>query len=99
MAHINTPHRDHRGSVPQTFTFVAPAARDVRLAGDFSRWERDAIPMWKEATGVWRIVIGLSPGAHEYRFLVDGEWRDDPMGPVSTPGAAGSAAGGRMAAR
>jgi hypothetical protein len=27
----------------------------------------------------------LPPGAHHYRFLVDGEWRDDPECALRTP--------------
>ena len=27
--------------------------------------------------GAWKVVVPLPPGTHHYRFLVDGEWRDD----------------------
>jgi hypothetical protein len=29
--------------------------------------------------------VQLSPGEHYYRFLVDGEWRDDPECPMRVP--------------
>jgi 1,4-alpha-glucan branching enzyme len=62
----------------QDFSFKAPAARSVQLAGDFTDWQKKAISMQKAADGTWRAKVELAPGAHQYRFLVDGEWRDDP---------------------
>jgi hypothetical protein len=26
----------------------------------------------------WNLAIPLSPGTHEYKFIVDGEWRCEP---------------------
>ena len=34
--------------------------------------------MKKDARGVWRTRVTLTPGRYEYRFFVDGEWVDDP---------------------
>ena len=34
--------------------------------------------MRKNPNGVWTASVELPPGAHHYRFLVDGQWRDDP---------------------
>jgi 1,4-alpha-glucan branching enzyme len=48
------------------------------LAGDFTDWQEHPIPMHEAADGVWSADVRLAPGAHRYRFLVDGEWRDDP---------------------
>ena len=28
--------------------------------------------------GVWTASVELTPGQHHYRFIVDGDWRDDP---------------------
>jgi 1,4-alpha-glucan branching enzyme len=67
-----------KGSRPQTFRFTAPAARSVMLVGDFTQWQRQAIPMQRQDDGVWLATVDLQPGMHMYRFLVDGEWRDDP---------------------
>ena len=62
----------------QTFSFKAPAAQSVLLAGDFTHWMKSPIPLLKQPDGVWRATASLPPGTHYYRFVVDGEWRDDP---------------------
>jgi 1,4-alpha-glucan branching enzyme len=62
----------------QTFAFTAPDALSVLLAGDFTQWQAKAISMKKDAEGVWKTTVALPPGTHHYRFIVDGEWRDDP---------------------
>jgi 1,4-alpha-glucan branching enzyme len=50
----------------------------VQLVGDFTHWQQQPISMRKGADGIWRTTVELQPGAHYYRFLVDGQWRDDP---------------------
>lgn len=74
----------------QTFSFTAPAATSVLLAGDFTHWQERPIPLRKEADGVWRTTVELPPGTHHYRFLVDGEWRDDPECSLRAPTPFGS---------
>jgi hypothetical protein len=34
--------------------------------------------------------VPLPPGTYHYRFLVDGEWRDDPVCPLHVPNIFGS---------
>jgi 1,4-alpha-glucan branching enzyme len=65
-------------AMKQTFSFKAPEAHSVLLAGDFTRWLKDPIPLRRETDGVWRATASLRPGTYHYRFVVDGEWRDDP---------------------
>jgi len=50
----------------------------VQLVGDFTHWKEHPISMHKAGEGIWRTTIDLKPGTHRYRFLVDGQWRDDP---------------------
>ena len=71
---INSRNGGHK----QAFAFSAPAARSVQLVGDFTHWQERPINLQKGADGVWRTTVEMEPGAHHYRFLVDGEWRDDP---------------------
>jgi 1,4-alpha-glucan branching enzyme len=61
----------------ETFELVEPNASTVVLVGDFTAWEQNPIPLKKQKDGVWRAAVPLDPGNHEYRFLVDGQWRDD----------------------
>ena len=62
----------------ETFTLEAPEAAQVLLLGDFTRWEQAPIELSKQKSGHWKAMVTLGPGAYEYRFKVDGEWRDDP---------------------
>ncbi len=61
-----------------TFEFMAPGAQSVLLAGDFNSWNADVNPLKKTSNGLWKTNIDLSPGRYEYRFLVDGQWQNDP---------------------
>ena len=69
----------------QTFSFSAPEATSVQLVGDFTQWQERPVNLQKGADGVWRAAVNLPPGAHHYRFLVDGEWRDDPECTLRAP--------------
>jgi len=62
----------------QTFSISAPGALSVQLVGDFTQWEECPINLQKGLDVVWRVVVELKPGTHHYRFLVDGQWSDDP---------------------
>ncbi len=69
----------------QEFSIAMPAATSVQLVGDFTRWQERPIPLQGESNGVWRARVPLQPGRHHYRFLVDGQWRDDPECPLHEP--------------
>ncbi len=64
-------------------------ARDVRIAGDFNGWvpDRDVRSETRNdgGTRVWRKVLHLVPGTYEYRYVVDGKWREDPNNPDRVP--------------
>jgi 1,4-alpha-glucan branching enzyme len=62
----------------QTFQFEEPDALSVLLVGDFTDWQKGAIPMAKNAEGVWTASVKLAPGTYSYLFIVDGQWCDDP---------------------
>jgi 1,4-alpha-glucan branching enzyme len=61
----------------ETFELNEPNASVVELLGGFTNWEENPIPLRRQKNGVWRATVTLEPGAHEYRFRVDGQWRDD----------------------
>lgn len=57
----------------------APAARTVRVAGDFNGWKPELTPLRRGADGVWTVELPLRPGRrYEYMFVVDGAWTTDP---------------------
>ena len=61
----------------ETFQITVPQAAEVMLVGDFTEWQEHPIPLKRQKDGVWKAVVSLQPGEHEYRFVVDGEWHDD----------------------
>jgi len=67
-----------RALVETEFQLEAPQAGSVKLAADFTDWEKSPLDMTKLEGGVWHAVIPLPPGDHSYRFIVDGQWWDDP---------------------
>ena len=68
-----------------TFTYKAPEAQTVLVAGDFTGWQEAPLTLKKDKTGLWKKTISLPPGKYEYRLLVDGQWRDDPQCPNRLP--------------
>jgi len=60
------------------FSLAAPQAKSVFIAGNFNQWNLSAHPLKKDKNGVWKISLPLAPGRYEYRFLVDGQWQNDP---------------------
>ena len=74
----------------QSFAFTAPTATSVQLVGDFTHWKDSPINLRKTGNGVWQGTVQLEPGTHHYRFLVDGQWRDDPECTVRVPNPFGS---------
>jgi len=96
MARKSNPHGRRTNHAPQTFAITAPGAMSVLLVGDFTHWQQKPIPMHKEADGVWRAKVELQPGEHHYRFLVDGQWRDDPECTLRVPNPYGTQDAVRM---
>jgi 1,4-alpha-glucan branching enzyme len=62
----------------QVFLCYAPGAQEVKLAGDFTQWQQNPIPMERDSDGTWEATVDLPPGEYNYLFLVDGNWCDDP---------------------
>jgi 1,4-alpha-glucan branching enzyme len=61
-----------------SFSFMAPHAESVLIAGDFNDWNPTSHPMKRDKKGVWKASLNLAPGTYQYRFFVDGEWQSDP---------------------
>ena len=54
------------------------SAKAVFLAGSFNNWSPVATPMTRENGGHWTVSLPLTPGHHEYKFVVDGQWYCEP---------------------
>ena len=63
------------------FVFVDSGASSVALVGDFNEWTRGATELKRSgAPGVWSVSVALTPGRHEYAFIVNGSrWVADPL--------------------
>jgi len=60
------------------FKFKDTGACQVFLAGSFNAWDPSARPLQKDADGIWKTTVMLPQGIYQYRFIVDGEWKEDP---------------------
>jgi 1,4-alpha-glucan branching enzyme len=67
------------------FQVGAPSAAMVALAADFTDWDRAPIRMLKLGDGIWQTKVALPQGRHRYKFLVDGQWLEDPHCPERVP--------------
>lgn len=63
------------------FTFLAPEAGEVSVAGSFNGWRPNATPLKDTGGGEWAVRLMLRSGQYEYRFVVDGRWLEDPGAP------------------
>ncbi len=67
-----------KGLINTEFHLEAPTAGSVKLAADFTDWEKSPLDLILSEEGVWFIIVPLLPGSYAYRFIVDGQWCDDP---------------------
>jgi glycosidase len=67
-----------------TFSHSAPGAAKVSLAGEFNGWSDAANPMTNQ-DGTWTLTLNLAPGSYQYKFVVDGAWKQDPNNPEAVP--------------
>ncbi|KAK2428725.1 protein PTST, chloroplastic [Trifolium repens] len=56
-------------------------ASEVFLLGSFDGWSSQR-KMEKSNTGIFSVYLQLYPGTYEIKFIVDGEWKIDPLRPV-----------------
>ena len=61
-----------------TFALDAPDAQEVFVAGTFNNWNPEGHPLKKDKKGIWKVALSLPAGGYEYRFVVNGEWQEDP---------------------
>ena len=64
-----------------TFSYRAPeGTKLVYIAGTFNGWNTSATPLvYNAKEGVWKTVIELQTGEHQYKFVSDGSnWQTDP---------------------
>jgi len=72
-------------TAPTRFEFESATAQSVYLVGSFNDWNPAATEMIPAGTGRWAKVLNLPADTHEYLFVVDGEWVEDPRATESVP--------------
>ncbi len=78
-----------KGSRPVEFLCLAVPGSRVSVVCAANNWDPKATPM-QESQGQYRATLRLPRGRHEYKFVVNGEWRIDPRSPQTVPNAYGS---------
>ena len=80
--HAQTPtmQNQHGEAYPTRFQWTYAGANNVHLCGSFTNW-LETVPMACETHGdgnrVFTVMCDLPPGYHQYKFIVDGQWRHD----------------------
>ena len=70
-----------KSAAPQpniSLELVKPGAKQVAVAGDFNEWKPERSPLVQIGNGRWVGDLNVTPGRHEYLFVVDGQWLPDP---------------------
>ena len=68
-----------------SFQLLATDASQVCVAGTFNDWDPVVRPLKRGKDDVFRTWMNLAPGTYEYRFVIDGEWREDPCCQLRSP--------------
>lgn len=62
-----------------SFQVEVEPGSEVFVAGSFNNWDPTANPLKDNpGSGHCKATLALPPGRHEYKFVVNGEWRLDP---------------------
>jgi hypothetical protein len=83
VSEARAARRGDPGATMVQFVLVAPAASSVSLVGDFNDWNPMATRLRPApSNGLWMVEVPLTPGRHQYAFIVDGtRWMADPASP------------------
>ena len=66
-----------RKSRKVNFRLKSPKASQVSLVGDFNGWDPGINPLKKDKDGLWVTSLVLPVGRYEFKFNVDGKWREN----------------------
>lgn len=67
-------------TIEPNYTFILkdyPNAKSIVLTGSFNDWNEKAYQM-QRLNGEWIFHLNLAPGRYTYKFIVDGDWINDP---------------------
>jgi len=63
------------------FSVKIAGAKEVKIAGDFNKWNPDALSLERKTGNLWEAIIPLPPGKYKYLCRVDGKETLDPLNP------------------
>jgi len=63
------------------FSVKIAGAKDVKIAGDFNKWNADALQLNRRDKNLWEALVPLPPGRYKYLCRVDGQDVLDPLNP------------------
>jgi len=75
------------GEMPQPelrfvkFSVKVAGAKEVKVAGDFNKWNPEALVLKKKEGNRWEAMIPLPPGKYRYICRIDGQDVLDPLNP------------------
>lgn len=74
-----------------TFSCNAEAGSDVYVAGTFNNWSPTQKRLERKEDGTYKCTCLVPKGTHEYKFVINGEWRTDEKNPETRINEVGSA--------
>mmetsp|Transcript_6011 Transcript_6011/g.18111 ORF Transcript_6011/g.18111 Transcript_6011/m.18111 type:complete len:292 (-) Transcript_6011:439-1314(-) len=77
---VDNPEGEEEVLVKTEFVWADGAEKDVKLAGSWNGWM--PIQMYHEGGGMWSVVTPVPAGTHEFKFIVDGEWKHSTRHPT-----------------
>ncbi|MDO8804229.1 MAG: glycogen-binding domain-containing protein [Elusimicrobiota bacterium] len=63
------------------FSVKIAGAREVKIAGDFNKWNPEALVLVKSGSKTWEALVPLPPGRYKYLCRIDGQDVLDPLNP------------------
>jgi hypothetical protein len=84
-SHPPVPPEDvlHPASAHVCVTIRWPhGARNASVCGAFNDWKQTPMVQSADEPGLWLKELELKPGVHQYKFIIDGQWKHDPAAPT-----------------
>ena len=83
------PSQPRPGTVPTCLRWPH-GGKTAYICGSFTHWQKLAM-QWRQTSssanstlvqGEWYKVVDLTPATHQYKFIIDGQWRHDHTAPT-----------------
>ncbi|MDD5209506.1 MAG: glycogen-binding domain-containing protein [Elusimicrobiales bacterium] len=63
------------------FSIKISGAKEVKIAGDFNKWNPEALSLVQKDGKTWEALVPLPPGKYKYLCRIDGQDVLDPLNP------------------